>query len=140
MKIRQHNILSEALNDQRVRLAFLSVQELEAFVDTAMYKQMPVLPITPQRARSQARNPRAHPDDLALTLVYLGDELVGYAGTLPDELWTSSEKLRAAWLSCLWVAPKMRGRGIAQQLVAAVAERWNGQILLAEFAPHTRSM
>lgn len=118
-----------------IQIRLLRIADLENFVASDEYRRMPVLPISPCRAHSQALNPRARPDDLALALAYADGELLGYLGALPDVLHLGGEQQRGAWLSCLWVSPAARGRGLAKQLIGIVSEQYAHRLLLSGFTP-----
>lgn len=127
------------MND--LRITFLRAGELENFIASEEYRRMPVVPISPQRARSQGRNPRAQPDDIALTLAYAGDEMVGYLGAVPDFFFPDGEApQRMAWLSCLWISPSQRGKGLAKKLLHAMLEVWQNRVILTEFTPEVKNL
>lgn len=112
----------------------IRVGELAAFVASDEFRRLEVLPISPIRGRSQAKNPRARPDDVALVLASFEGRLVGYLGALPDLFFEENgESRRVAWLSCLWVSPTVRGRGVAKKLLARMLEAWKNEIILSEF-------
>jgi GNAT superfamily N-acetyltransferase len=124
-----------------VEIKFLRVRDLEAYVASEEYRRSPVLPISPLRALSQARNPRALPEDLVLALAYAEGELVGYLGALPDLLhFPGSLPRRAAWLTCMWVSPAARGQGLAKKLISTMTEAWGHQVLLTDYAPAARGV
>jgi GNAT superfamily N-acetyltransferase len=115
------------------------VKDLIAYTESDEYRNSAVVPISPHRARSQVNNPHARPHDLSLFLVYENSDLVGYVGALPDRYFTAQkEELPIAWLSCLWVSPTMRGRGIAQKLLATISEHYNKQVFVMGFTPESK--
>jgi GNAT superfamily N-acetyltransferase len=114
----------------------IRIGELRGWVESDAFRQMPVIPISPQRAISQAQNPRAKPDDVALVLVWSNGALVGYLGALPDLFFISgSEPQPAAWLSCIWVSPLHRGKGIAKIMLEHMLEAWQFRVVLTEYTP-----
>ncbi len=123
-----------------IQIRLLRIADLENFVASDEYARMPVLPIAPRRARSQALIPRARPDDVALALAYSGEELVGYMGALPDVLHLGSGSQRGAWLSCLWVSPAARGKGLAKRLTHILMEAYAHRVLLSGFTPEAGSL
>lgn len=115
-----------------ISLRFITVGQLTAFIESPQYLQSEVVPISPQRAHSQAHNPQAAPDDIALILAY--DEkniLCGYLGILPDMV----QNQKVAWLSCIWVDNRVRGQGIAKKLVVAAEKAYPNRLLLTQFTP-----
>ncbi|MCC7244445.1 MAG: GNAT family N-acetyltransferase [Saprospiraceae bacterium] len=118
----------------------IKVGELEAFVRSQLYRTSRVIPITPARAVSHARNPRAKPDDVALLLAVSDDQMLGYLGAVTEQLQVKNGQVRVGWLSCLWVSPLLRGKGMATRLLREMTEHWRGYTILTEFAPDTRRM
>lgn len=122
-------------------------KDLLSFIQSDEYNNSPYLPISRHRAVSHAHNPRAKPDDLVLVLVYeeKGGEMVGYLGVFPDDLHfkDAEGKYQAAhggWLSCMWVNPLVRGKGIAKILINTVFEAWDYRILVTEFTPAAKGL
>jgi len=109
--------------------------QLQAYIDSAEYKTTKYVAISKHRALSHLRNPRVKPDDLVLVLIYEAAEMVAYLGVFADDLHFSTGVEHVGWLSCMWVHPKMRGKGIAKQLIQRVFEAWEYKILVTEFTP-----
>ncbi|MDP8235840.1 MAG: hypothetical protein P9M08_05615 [Candidatus Erginobacter occultus] len=65
-------------------------------------------PITPQRARAQARNPVADPEDIVLFAAYSGKRLVGYLGALPGWLRRGASLSKVNWGSTWYLHPDYR--------------------------------
>lgn len=118
-----------------MQLKKILLRELRAYIDSDEYKTSTYIPISRHRALSHIQNPRAKPDDLVLVLVYEAGAMVGYLGVLADDLHFDTGVAHVGWLSCMWVNPIMRGKGVAMQLLQTVFEAWNYQILVTEFTP-----
>jgi GNAT superfamily N-acetyltransferase len=118
----------------------IRVKDLLAFIGSEAYRQSEVVPVSPHRALSHTRNPNAQPDDLALVLIYAAGTLQAYLGVLPDLIYPAGKPERAGWLSCMWVSPALRGKGIAKQLINTVFEYWNHRILVTEFTPEAKGL
>ncbi len=105
----------------------IKVKELNAFVDSAEFHQMKILPISTLRARSQSVNPAADPNDIAL-IYALNEEsmLIGYIGILPAKV-HSEEVSKIYFLSCWWVHPEA-GRTIAMKLFFRMLELTNHRV------------
>ncbi len=65
-------------------------------------------PITPQRARAQARNPVAAPEDIVLFAAYSGERLIGYLGALPGWLRRGESLSKVYWGSTWYLHPDYR--------------------------------
>ncbi len=116
-----------------IRITQLKRSQLHEFVHSKEYAANKFVPISPHRALSHIKNPRASDHDPLLFLAYEQDQLVGYLGTLPDLIFIGKEPEKCAWLSCLWVDPEHRGKRIAQQLVEKSFVEWKDRILLTGF-------
>jgi GNAT superfamily N-acetyltransferase len=124
-----------------INFNFIAVGQLIAFIQSPQYLQSEVVPISPQRARSQANNPKAAPEDIALILAYDETQILrGYLGILPDELQNQEESTKIGWLSCIWVDDKSRGQGIAKKLVLAAENAYPQRLLLTEFTPEAHQL
>lgn len=120
-------------------------KELSSFLESDAYKKSQYLPISRIRGLSHACNPRALPDDLVLVMVFDDGEMQGYLGILPDDLYFRTtendyQKEHAGWLSCMWVNPQLRGKGIAKLLINTVFESWEYRILVTEFTAAAKGL
>lgn len=102
---------------------------------------MPVIPISTHRAVSHINNPRAEADDVIMVIAYEANEMVGYLGVLADKIYNENgEGFKCGWLSCMWVNPLVRGKGIAKQLLQRVFTAWDNHILVTEFTPEAKGL
>jgi GNAT superfamily N-acetyltransferase len=118
------------LTIQRIRIS-----DLEAFIQSAQWCGMPVVPISSLRARSYLHNPHARPDDHVIYLAMSDGELVGFRSIVPDLMHQPDNDLRVAWLSGVWVTAAFRRKGIARRLLEAVQEDWGDHLLSTNQAP-----
>ena len=117
-----------------IQITGLNKQALKEFITSGIMETMPFWPITPHRALSQIENPRVSDEDFLLFLAYEGEEMVGYLGVLPDWIYLKNKNRRkCGWLSCMWINPLFRGKGISYKLVNSALENWNNNILVTEF-------
>ncbi|MGQ9847055.1 MAG: GNAT family N-acetyltransferase [Bacteroidales bacterium] len=117
-----------------IELKTLNKHQLSLFIQSDTYATMSILPISKHRAISHIHNPRANDDDVLLILAYENNQLVGYLGVLPDDVYTvTGEIFHVGWLSCIWVNPIARGKGIAKKMVLKAYEAYNHQILITNF-------
>lgn len=69
------------------------------------------------------------------------DQLIGYLGILPDELYgydsngVWSRHSSFGWLSCIWVHREYQGKGISKLLLEKANEFWKGNLMATEFVP-----
>jgi hypothetical protein len=116
-----------------ITLKTLHKEGLRDYLSSRKYREGSVIPISAHRAQSHLQNPRAREEDVLLILAESGDELAGYLGILPDNLYAGGQIHHVGWMSCLWVDERFRGQKIAQSLVKACMDCWGGNILLTEF-------
>lgn len=109
--------------------------QLQAYIDSEEYEKAKYVAISRHRALSHICNPRVQANDLVLVLIYEAGEMVAYLGVFADDLHFSTGVEHVGWLSCMWVNPIMRGKGIAKKLIHTVFEAWDYKILVTEFTP-----
>ncbi len=115
--------------------------QLTDLIHSDTFKLMPVIPISTHRAHSHIHNPRADSEDILMIIAYDNDQMVGYLGVLADRIYdTSQESFKCGWLSCMWVDPTLRGKGIAKQLLATAFRSWGDHILVTEFTPEAKGL
>jgi GNAT superfamily N-acetyltransferase len=120
-------------------------KDLKEFIESGEYQKSTYLPISSIRGLSQVKNPRAAPDDLVLVMAFENNEMHGYLGVLPDNLYFKNDRgeiivEHAGWLSCIWVNPELRGKGIAKLLIDTVFKAWDYRILATEFTPIAKGL
>jgi GNAT superfamily N-acetyltransferase len=119
----------------------LNRRQLLKYVESDQFGEGRDIPISFHRAIAQTKNPRLGEEDILLVLALEKDQLVGYAGVLPDTYFgDGSSEQKIGWLSCLWVSPTNRGFGIGQSLIEKSLELWDGNILSADYAPETKKL
>ncbi len=119
-----------------MRFEEFTLSKLVPYTLSDRYEQSAVIPITCHRATSQAKNPRANPEDIVLIVVYNDqDEIIGYIGALPDWIRGDMHK-KMAWNSCWWVDP-VNGREVAMPLFYRFIDRWNRKVMFAELTPQS---
>lgn len=111
----------------------LNPKELFEFISNDAYDTLAVVPISKHRAISHINNPRVDPEDTIMILAYIDDVMVGYLGVFADRLHFENEISKAGWLSCMWVNPITRGKGVAKKLLQTALNDWNQKILVTEF-------
>ncbi len=116
-----------------IKLEFLNKKKLKDFVESKEYKTLPTLPISYHRAISHINNPRAHDNDILLIIAYENNQMLGYLGILPDDIYVHNTKFHFGWLSCIWVSPLARGKGIAKKLVIAAYESYQQHLMITNF-------
>ena len=114
--------------------------ELLEFINSDEFRNLKHIPITPQRAYSQVKNPRAQKDDVLLIIAYNSEnELIGYSGILPDKIFINHYSRRICWNSCWWVHPE-KGKSAAIPLFLKVCKVCKNQLIFADLAPASRKI
>jgi GNAT superfamily N-acetyltransferase len=112
---------------------YITISELQDYLKSSAFQNSSVIPISRKRAMSHAKNPRALPEDVALILLKENDLLMGYIGLLPDTIYLQNQAIHLAWMSCIWVNPEARGKGVASQLLREAFSKWDDYLLATEF-------
>ncbi len=123
-----------------MELKCISIKALAGFLASETFQKMPVIPISERRGLAHSIHPRALPEDIALVLAYLNESMVGYLGFLPDDIYNGKKKLHLAWMSCIWVDPNTRGKGVAKALLKKGFEVWEDKVLATEFTAPAKSL
>lgn len=121
-----------------MNLILLDKKGLEDYLKSPFFKSGSDIAISWQRAISQMSNPRQEEGDVILILAIEDQNLLGYAGTLPDHVFCGEEKVRFAWFSCFWVRKDSRNKGIGKLLLNKALEVWKGHLMLTDFVPETK--
>ncbi|MCX6245530.1 MAG: GNAT family N-acetyltransferase [Bacteroidetes bacterium] len=107
------------------------------FVSSEQFQKLKHIPISKHRALSYAHNPRSAADDKILFVAFENDEVAGYLGALPDRLFYRGEWKRMTWLSCFWIDPQFRGKGIAKELFDLAMKEWGETAIITNMKPGT---
>lgn len=118
----------------------IRLSELEDFVGSNVFRQLPVVPITPARAKSYLHNPRANPEDVVLYLAFVNGQLVAFRSLFADVVFTGKEKIRFGWCSGTWVHPSFRRKGFSKQLLLEAYKDWNGKLMLTNYTPASEQL
>ncbi|MBX7242776.1 MAG: GNAT family N-acetyltransferase [Bacteroidia bacterium] len=116
-----------------MEVRFFTAEALMEWIDSAEYAGMPDIPISRIRAVSHIKNPNASKEDVLLICAFQSGTLTGYMGVLPDYFIANQQKIKSGWLSCLWVNPEFRGKGIARILMSAALEKYGRRVILTDF-------
>ena len=117
----------------------IQVGELISYIQSEEFLHADFWPISPVRAISHAMNPRADKDDTSLLLVYDSADLVGYLGLLPDLYFHDNGPQKIFWISCMWIKPEYRRKGMAMNLLEKAYEICNGNIFISNYIPRSKS-
>lgn len=88
-------------------------------------------PLNENKIASLQNNSRANSEDIALSVAYVNDEIAGSICMLSDSLMIPDNITNFAWLNTLRLKHKFRKTDIANKLVAAAVQLYNGNVLMA---------
>ncbi len=108
-----------------------TIKDFKNALESNSFWNTDVFPITKYRVKSQINNPRAGDNDVALSVAYENEEVIGYRGVIPGRIFYNNKEKKIGWLSCWWVAPDYRGKGIGISLLLEVLNAYNYDILIA---------
>lgn len=124
-----------------IKIEQLNKKQLLEYINSDDFGTGTDIPISVHRALSQTKNPRMSDDDILLFLAYHEGEMVGYLGALPDTIFLNNkEAKKIGWLSCLWVSPKVRGKGVSIKLISQALALWGNNTLFADYVPSTKKV
>ena len=102
-----------------VEIREVKIRDLDSFARESIAALRPaeVIPISPSRARAQARNPHADPDDVGLLVAYREGRCVGTLGLVPGLLRAGDRLEKVHWLSAWYVPQEYRNTGAGERLL-----------------------
>ena len=115
------------------------IKDLAEYIESDRWDDKKIIPITPERARSQQKNPNALPDDPGLWVAVSDEdgEVIGFCGNLPG--WDRFNNRRMGWNTCWWVDPN-RGQETAMPLFYRFLQFWDYHVAFADMTPRTRAI
>ena len=121
-----------------VRVEAIPVSKIKGYATSGTWKDAPVIPITPERARSQQQNPHAKQDEPCLWVATgKDDRVVGFAGSLPGLESRGGDRM--GWNSCWWVDADL-GREAAMPLFFYFLQYWDQRVAFADMTVRTRAI
>ena len=110
-----------------------TLTQLADYLSSKEFTNGKTIAITPLRAVSQMKNPKASASDIVLSIVFdENNEILGYIGALPDMV----NNIKCAWNSCWWVKPGTPAQ-ISMKLFFMFIGNWQQKVLFSEMTPHT---
>ena len=123
-----------------MKVECITHKNIKDYLISERYRNSEVLPISRHRGISHFQNPKAQSEDVLLINIYDDEKLVAYLGLLPDDIFFDEKKVHVGWLSCMWVAPSSRGKGLAKKLLKTAWENWNNNLIVTEFTPEAEGL
>jgi hypothetical protein len=116
----------------------ISFAEINTFSLEDQWEKAALIPITPERAISQQKNPNALASEPCLWIALSpGKEVLGFAGSLPGYNVHSGE--RTGWNTCWWADP-VRGKEAAMPLLGCFLKQWDLKVAFAEMTARTHAI
>ncbi len=119
-----------------MRIEKYNSRGLGALLESEIYRTMPFIPVSGQRALSWLHNPRLKPDDVIMYLAFEEEDMIAYRCILPDR----HGNIRFGWLSGNWVRPDRRRQGIASRLLEEAYADWGHQLMYTNYAPESKAV
>ncbi len=113
----------------------ITISELQDFTNSSLWKQLNPKPVSALRAISQANNPRAKAEDIALIIAFDNDVLVGLVGLLPD--WLNGNEMFPIYSNSCWWAHPEKGKHLAIPLFLKAFSVCNQRMFMTDCTPHT---
>jgi hypothetical protein len=120
------------------RIRAIPFSEISETITGGEWDHAKVIPITPERAGSQQKNPHALPGQSCLWVATSGDgQVIGFAGSLPGYDVHNSAPM--GWNSCWWV-DQVNGKEAAMPLFYNFLKQWDQRVAFADMTPRTRAI
>jgi GNAT superfamily N-acetyltransferase len=118
----------------------IRLNNLENFMQSEIFQNYSVVPLTPSRAKSYVNNPHGKPEDVVLFLAIIEQKLVAFRSLFAGTIRTGKVKIRFAWCSGNWVHPDFRGKGLSTLLLNEAYSAWNGKLMFTNYAPESEKL
>ncbi len=122
------------------RIKKIYIKDLNSFINSNEYKNMPHLPISVHRAKSYIKNHRAEKNDVAIYILYIKNEIIGYRTIFSDCIFINDIKYKIYWTSGSWVKPEQRRKGYSIQMLNKIVEDLQDNIFFSNFAPNAKAV
>lgn len=117
-----------------MKVTTLTISQLVAFVESEAYRALDVKPITPERARSQAANPSASPNDVVLIFISKESKLLSFIGLLPLKAHNQTFYANTCW----WASAE--GKSLSMTLFFAAVKATQNRFVVVDGTPHTKTI
>lgn len=118
----------------------IRLNELYDFVNSEMYRQFLIIPITELRAKSYINNPHSNPNDIVLYLGSVQNQLVAFRTLFAGCIKCENENVRFAWCSGNWVHPDFRRKGFSELLLNEALQDWDRKLMFTNYAPNSEKL
>ena len=118
----------------------IRLNELEHFVQSEMFQQFTIVPISELRVKSYLFNPHSQPGDIVLYLGFVQNQLVAFRSFFAGVIHTENEQQRFAWCSGNWVHTDFRRKGFSERLLKEAFIDWNGKLMFTNYAPNSEKL
>lgn len=118
----------------------ISLSELEEFVNSKRFSNLPTVPISKIRALSYLSNPHAKPTDIVLYMAFINSELVAFRTIFAGIAQTRNLQLRFGWCSGNWVHPDFRRQGLSMFLLNQAYLDWDKKLAFTNYAPNSEKL
>ena len=116
----------------------VKLKNLQSFVNSYLFINSDVIPISKNRVVSYLNNPRANEEDYVLYIAIYNDKIIAFRTLLSDKIFYKSYKYKFAWFSGSWVHPKYRRIGISTKLMNEAFKDWEQKLMYTNFAPSSK--
>lgn len=117
-----------------VKIQKVALKEIETFMKGELFNSLDIKPLSPHRAKSYINNPRSHPDDFVIYMLFENEELACFRTILPDWIETETQKHKFGWLSGNYTRPAYRRKGYSKQLLDKIYNDYDGRLMYTNYA------
>ena len=116
----------------------VKLRNLQSFVNSYLFINSEIIPISKNRVISYLNNPRANQDDYVLYVAIYNDKIIAFRTLLSDKIFYKSHEYKFAWFSGSWVHEKFRRKGISTALMNEAFKDWKERLLYSNYAPSSK--
>jgi hypothetical protein len=117
-----------------IKIQKVAIKEIETFMGSELFSNLDIKPLSPHRAKSYINNPRCHPDDIVVYMLFDNEKMACFRTILPDWIETDNEKHKFGWLSGNYTRPTYRRKGYSKQLLDEIYKDYHGKLMYTNYA------
>lgn len=118
----------------------IKIRELQDFINSQEYKDLPFVPISHERAISYINNPRADKDDVAIIMLYKDNNLAAYRTIFADKIISGEKSIKFFRLSGNFVLPEYRRNSFSTILLQECFKCSNDLLSNSNTSPSSKSV
>lgn len=117
------------MNNKLISYKLYNISDLSNWLLSNVNNGLSEKIISKKRALALINNPHAKANDVALSVVFDSDKVVGYTAVFPERFVKPQLEERYFWGTTQWLEPEYRGKGISAKMMLNIKEAVNNLYL-----------